>query len=302
MSAPTPHPPASAHIAVVNLTRASDRRERMEAEFASAGIAGAFFPAIDAREPENRVRLDQMPDRGPWGAVALHDKACTASHLALLEDFLGRDEDICLVLEDDVFLSPELSAWITDLSWWPAEADLVKLERWRDDKLLVVMGKSPAEHMGRKISRLYSRHSGTGGYMISRKGAEKVLAAARVDMPIDHLLFNVNISPTARGLNTYQVHPALLVQGNEPEAPAQNTRAQTAPAKPVESKLAKELRRGWHEVKVLPRLLALGLTGRATAQKITYAAHVAHTECHRSAGSAQPVGRSTPASSGTPTL
>ncbi len=260
------------HVAVVNLTRAAERRERMGPEFDRAGIAPVYFPAIDAREPDNRARLDQMPDHGPWGAVALHDKACTASHLALLRAFLERDESYCLVLEDDVFLSPEISEWLADLSWWPDDAEMVKLERWRDDKLLLVMDRKARTHLGRSIARLHSRHSGTAGYMVSRKGAEKIVETQVVNMPIDHLLFNINISPTARSLTTYQVFPALVVQGNDPEPAAGSTRAQTG--KPAENRHLKKLRRGWAEIKVVPELAARCLVGGAVARKVAFEARM----------------------------
>ncbi|WP_158966402.1 glycosyltransferase family 25 protein [Chachezhania sediminis] len=255
------------YAAVVSLVRAAERRALMARELAAAGVAADFFDACDGRAQENAAALAAMPDHGPWGAVAMHAKACTRSHLLLMEQFLARDEDYCLVLEDDAFLSPDLQLWLADMSWWPAGADIVKIERWRDDKLFVALGRDGRTHLGRTVAPLLSRHSGTAGYIVSRAGAAKIVAARRIDMPIDHLLFNVNISALARGLDRWQVSPALVVQGNEPPAAA----APAAPQQPLENKTLRELRRSWHEVKLLPKFLGLLATGRASFQKIAYA-------------------------------
>jgi len=265
---PSGQPPARVHAAVVSLARAADRRVLMQAEMSKAGIGASFFDAVDGRAPENAARLAAMADRGPWGVVEMHAKACTSSHLDLLAEFLETGAEYCLVLEDDAFLSPELADWIADMSWWPAEAEIVKIERWRDDKLYVALGANPKTHLGREIAPLLSRHSGTAGYIVSRAGAAKVVAAEPVNMPIDHLLFNVNISPLARSLNCWQIEPALVVQGNEPPHSGGS-----APVPPTvtESRIAKELRRGWHEAKVVPRLLALAATGKVKIRKISYA-------------------------------
>ncbi|MGV6850390.1 MAG: glycosyltransferase family 25 protein [Marinibacterium sp.] len=270
-STPAPGQSAEIHAAVVNLDRAAERRERMRIQLDGAGVVADFFSAFDAREPRNADRLAAQPDHGPWGAVAVHDKACTQSHLLLMQAFLASKATYCLVLEDDAFLSPELGAWLGDLSWWPLGAEMVKLERWRDDKLYLVMDRAAKTHLGRQVARLWSRHSGTAGYIISRSGAKKVVAVKGINMPIDHLLFNVNISPLARSLVTYQVHPALVVQGNDPTPASAGTRAQTG--KPAENKLIKDLRRGWHEIKVIPGLAARCLMGGATARQIAYQAH-----------------------------
>lgn len=285
---PESGPGAAVHVAVVNLARATDRRARMREQLAIAGITAAFPPAVDAREPDNAALLDAQPDYGPWGAVGQHDKACTQSHLALLRGFLDTGKPYCLCLEDDVFLSPELGDWLADMSWWPADADIVRLERWRDDKLLLIMDRTRQAHLGRAIARLHSRHSGGAGYIVTRAAAEKILAARPVNLVIDHLLFNVNVSPLARSLTIYQVVPALVVQGNEPEAPANSTRAQTT--KPPEARLAKKLSRGWHEAKVMPRLAGLWLGGRATAETITYEARTAPASSPHD-GATGPAGR-----------
>lgn len=255
-------------IRVVNLARAQDRRRIMQDQFDRLSLGGAIFQtAVDAARADQKDRIAALPDAGPWGPFRPHDKGCTLSHLDLLRAFLEGPASHCLVLEDDLHLSSDLPGWLADLGWWPRDADLVKIERWRDDRLFLVLGRPPRRHLGRSIGRLLSRHTGAGGYIVTREGAHKIIDHAPVDMPIDHLLFNMNVSPLARRLVIHQVWPALVQQGNEPpQAP------QTAPAVPQRSRTSRvqHLRRGLHEARILPRLLAQVLRRRATVARIDW--------------------------------
>ncbi len=259
---------ASVATAVVNLERSEDRRVLMRDQFAHSGVQAEFYPAFDARAPENQAELESVVDYGPWGAFYPHDKACTLSHIKALTKFLDGNEEYCLMMEDDAYLAQDLGDWVKDMSWWPGDADIVKLERWRDDRLLVLLGDKPATHLGRNIHRLHSRHCGTAGYIVSRQGAEKIVSYGLPNFPADHLLFNVNASALARDLTAYQVSPALVVQGNDPKS--------TSPQPPrlrhtlPENKNLRELRRGLYELKVLPKFLWLLATGKAHLTKVAW--------------------------------
>lgn len=253
-------------ISAVSLARAKDRRALMASEFAAAGLDAAFFDAVDARAEPSKIAA--FEDRGPWGELHAHDKACSQSHRDALAAFLESDDSYCLMLEDDVYLSSELKNWIADMSWWPQDADVVKVERWIDDKLVVVMGKDETTHLGRKIKPLVSRHSGTAGYLVSRKGAEKIMSYENREFPADHFLFNISISPLARSLRSYQVTPALTVQGNTPDSEATNP----VSTRPTQKKKdwRTSLARGWYEIKPIPRFLALLAIGRVELSKIAW--------------------------------
>ncbi|MEE9387280.1 MAG: glycosyltransferase family 25 protein [Paracoccaceae bacterium] len=240
---------ASVLVSVVNLSRATQRRKIMQEQLTKIDISARFWPAVDASEPKSHAELKEISVSGDWGNMGLHDRACTLSHLKLLEDFLVRDEAYCLILEDDVYLSAELQHWISDMSWWPENADIVKIERWRDDKLVLVLDKIETHHAGRRLAELHSRHSGGAGYFVSRAAARRIVSKKPVDMPIDHFLFNVNISPLARSLSVFQVFPALVVQGNEPKNEANSRQTLSSLS---ESNLPRELRRAFHELKLVP--------------------------------------------------
>ncbi|CUH63130.1 Lipooligosaccharide biosynthesis protein lex-1 [Thalassovita autumnalis] len=290
----TKHP--GVMVSVVSLTRATDRRALVAEQFAHANVDAQFFDATDGVvTPE---ALSAFDDFGPWGPMEMHAKACTHSHIQALRAFLSTDESYCLMLEDDVFLSEDLGAWLADMSWWPNDADVVKIERWLDDRLIVLLAPNGATHLGRCISRLRSRHSGTAGYLVSRTGAQKIVAHDNRNVPIDHNLFNGAVSPLARKLVTYQVSPALSVQGNLPP----QTKGDGGAAAPMHApkpspwmgKQRKALLHGWHEAKVLPKYLLLWALGRVQPSKIAWQDKASISSQNTTQGTAGPIGAAGP--------
>lgn len=253
---------------VISLKRADDRRALMRENGPITQLNWAFFDAIDAKDPSQAEALSNLVNVGPWGEFFPGDKACTLSHYAALEAFLRTDASYCLILEDDVFLSHEVATWLSDTSWWPQGADIVRFERWRAPDLRLVVSRKGTRHLGRDIRELYSRHSGTAGYVIRRDAAEKVLRHQRPNVPIDHLLFNKSISPVARQLKIFQVLPGLVQQGNEPPTSVQLQSKRKATG--IEPKWRRDARRGWYEVKLIPWYLWLVASRQAVAQSITF--------------------------------
>lgn len=259
---------ARIHIEMINLARATERRARMEAELARAGIAAAFHPAFDrSAHPRAEMLRHCRPD-GPWGLFHDSNMAITISHAQVWERFLASDASHALVMEDDIFIAPELGDWLGDLRWWPADADMVKLERWRARSLKVLLGPEAPPHRGRHLARLLSRHVGAAGYMLTRPAAEALLAAKPYNITIDNLLFNFNASPVARSLRVYQVQPALIEQGNEPEGVALQTATRHRPT--GTALLRQKLKRAYYELAYPLPTLAQAATGRAKLHRITF--------------------------------
>jgi len=253
---------------VINLASAQDRRDHMRAELSRAGVPGEFFPAFDYREHEAEEVHQYCLDDGPWGKFFQPHLACTISHSLAWDRFLASDADIALIMEDDIHISPETGKWLNDLSWWPEDADIVKIERQDDARLLVLLENKCTTYLGRKITRLLTRHTGAGGYLINRRTAQLLIASKPFNMPVDHILFNVSVSKIARALTLYQVTPALVMQGNEP--PNQSDYIRPPPPQSGAWKLRQELRRGLYELAIPLSSWAKLLTGRARLQDIPY--------------------------------
>lgn len=239
-----PHPRVCCKI--INLRRAPERRALMSRELTQAGLDAEFFEAVDFREAGEAALLAECTREGPWGWFHDQNMACTVSHARVWEAFLDGPADYCLVLEDDVFLSPELGRWIDDMSWWPKDADIVKVERWRGRRGVLLVSARHRPHLGRDLRRLYSRHPGSAGYILTRHAALMLLASRPFRVAIDQLLFNANVSPVARRLVRYQVLPALVQQGNDPPGSAPLNAHRPKP--PRSAHFRQRLRRGYYEL------------------------------------------------------
>lgn len=247
---------------IISLRRSMDRRVVMTEEMEKSGLVARFFDALDAAEIGRDGLTKRCKTAGRWGMLRQHDMACTLSHIDALKQFLAGAAPYCLMMEDDIFISSDLPTWLEDMSWWPADADVVKIDKSRKDNGWIVMGPVAVSHGGRDVRRLQSRHMGCAGYLVSRKGAEKIVSHQPLDMPIDHLIFNMNASPLSRKLVIYQVNPTLIKQGNE--RPVAKLLPYTE-AKEFREKgmkyIRREIRRGFYEVNRLHQQIGCLLFG-----------------------------------------
>ena len=258
--------------AVINVPSRSDRRDLIAAQAKTLGIDLPFFDAVTpATAPDGA--MERFTENGPLGRLGEGDKACTLSHLAAIDAFLASSADVALILEDDAQLATDLPAWLADLSWIPSDADLVKLEAFEQKGLVVLLGKPILERFGRHLSQLLSRHTGGAGYLITRSAAERVLATRNpLRVPIDHMLFNANVSALAADLKSYQVYPALVRQ-QKTKGGSDLRRPRNAVDEPGWAHVRREIVRGWYEIRCLPRQLGNAVFSGARLKTIVFADH-----------------------------
>ncbi len=134
---------------------------------------------------------------------------CFLSHRLTWETFNASQENYCLVIEDDVFLSPDLKLFLASDAWIPEDADIVRLETSTNRLRL---GKSTA-HNHREIAKVLSTSWCAGAYLIKKEYAKKLLALPPEKWnPVDSLMFEFEISEVARNTSIYQMNPALAEQ------------------------------------------------------------------------------------------
>lgn len=259
--------PQSVATWVVNLERSTQRRAAMREELARAGIQATFLPAVDARDVPADHFNDRFDDFGPWGIVPRQNKAICTSHRNIWAAFLDTDADLALVFEDDVYIAPEMGDWLSDLSWWPEDADLVRFEVWDSSDMVHVVSRDAGQHRGRRIARLHTRHPGAAAYLITRAHAERLLSVERIRLTTDGFIFNPYVSDAARAARIYQVDPGMAVQGNDPG----NEQTRRTAKKEVGRATIwrQEALRGWAELRNLPRHLVRLLTRRARLTRFT---------------------------------
>lgn len=248
---------------VLNLDRHPDRLARMAEQLDAQGMVWVRFPAVDGAGLSD-ADLDRLvAPSGPIPRMPRGARACTASHIAILRQFLAGGADYALILEDDAEIASELGESLEAILA-AGDFDILNLNRQTPrgrDKRLVVRRKASLRVGGFAVHDLVGIHYGTAGYVISRLAAQAVLERyARPDMPIDHILFNPNVSDLFGTLRIQQLFPALV----RPRADKASS-IQTVPVAGSD-RLANRLKRAKAELSIVPRLL-VGLAIRRYAVK-----------------------------------
>jgi len=204
---------SSLPIYVINLARRPDRLAAITKRLDSAGLAFERIDAVDAQSTPDEEIAPYFSSSSGFGRVAKGDRCCTLSHLRFFERLVDSSADYALVLEDDaVFDGVELRR-VLETNWLPPGVDLVKIEAYGATGRKIIVGPLQQCLPGLSVARLHSRHTGTGGYIISRALASWLLSQIKpLSVPIDHLLFNPQVSPVFEHIRPYQLLPTLIKQ------------------------------------------------------------------------------------------
>ena len=258
---------------VINLTRRPDRWDRMAEHLAARGLSRVIrVDACDAQTAAPEVLDQVIAPGGPLGALGKGDRACTVSHTLAWAEFLDSGDSHGLFLEDDVWLAADIARTLADPGWIPDGTRAIKLEKFGDgaSKLLLAptVGMTPT---GRALRPMLSRHVGGGAYILSRAGAEAALAErGHMRVPIDHALFNGNVSRLARRIKPLITVPAMATQ----RAWAYNSdiAKHGKAARPEGLALRwRKLKRGLFEINRAPSQAAALLSGRGTIEAVRFA-------------------------------
>lgn len=195
-------------IFVINLDRAPQRLERMASLFGELGLDFIRMPAVDGRELADRYGSGAR--KGMYYDLGSGEIGCFLSHIKCWDAAAKEEAKYNAIFEDDIHFGAGARELLADASWIPADADVVKLETTLV-RTLVDRG-SAARAGDRSVRRLRDTHPGTGAYIVSRKGARKLLELS-TDFadPVDQFMFNP-VSVAWNALTIYQVDPAICVQ------------------------------------------------------------------------------------------
>jgi glycosyl transferase, family 25 len=176
---------------IINMDNAVDRWTSVESRFRATGIPFERFPAVNGRkltlpipgfsEPLYRRRHGKRPNLGQLG--------CYLSHVHALKKFLSSDHEIGIIAEDDIALVDDLKLVLERAIRHVKSWDILRLSGFHDShpRHYVSLGDGLGENYSLAVN--FSRLSGTGAYMVTRKAAE-VLSKALIPMtvPIDHAI------------------------------------------------------------------------------------------------------------------
>ncbi|SHJ04162.1 glycosyl transferase, family 25 [Aureimonas altamirensis DSM 21988] len=215
-------------IYAINLNRSPERWQALAAAFSPLPYPLKRVPALDARLQPQAV-LDTrglsiaLPPAGLGYSTVrgreylLVQEACFASHIVALRCFLSGEHELALILEDDAVPGPRTAPVLEALCGLDTPFDVVRLEAIR------LSGSRPAVKMAslgaETLVRSLKPSSGSAAYVVTRRAAERLIAAAGRDlMPFDDYLAN----PSMHGCDVAYVSPLPIRQADAPSVIAES--------------------------------------------------------------------------------
>lgn len=166
---------------VINLARNPERKAAMECLLAASGLDVEFLTAVDG------AALDRAGLSGSDASTQLSngELGCYLSHVKAWQRVVQDNLSFALILEDDVDAREHLASVCGELERLPIEFDMIRLS-----SIMPVAGtevvKLSKEH---SLILPHKNPSGAHGYLISRRGAARLLDRFRVPrLPIDKML------------------------------------------------------------------------------------------------------------------
>ena len=240
---------------VINLKRRVDRLSKIEKNLKSVGIKFERFDATDALRETEDILNTNLELNGPLGLISKGDKACFQSHSKLWNIIALTETKPVLILEDDVQINNGALDVLKNIDWIPSDMNIIKCERFGNSRHKILVSPSLKKFGVFNLYYLWSKHSGTGAYIISPKGA-KILCnqKKKVNVSVDHYLFNPNNSNVFKKLKPLQLLPAICEQIDEVSDihPLRNSFSYLK-----FSDIFREIKRGYFEIKLIPYQLLL---------------------------------------------
>lgn len=195
-------------VFVINLKAALFRRERMSNLLRQRAINFTLIDAIDGFSLTNQ----NIQAMGLFSQLGLSrpEYGAMLSHIKVWRKMLTEDIKQCVILEDDVHLSPSFKKVIENIHF---PFDLTALFRLETDFNPVKHASLAVQSISNiDIHQLHSPHRGCAGYIINKTTAQYLLNNINLfQKPIDVELFDASMR-SFRGFNVYQCMPAVIVQ------------------------------------------------------------------------------------------
>ncbi|MEW9806495.1 glycosyltransferase family 25 protein [Mesorhizobium sp. ZMM04-5] len=192
---------------VINLDSSLDRLEWMKDAFEDLGLD---FVRVPASSPETFGDIDDcvlMPNGlgVEWTAGEI---GCFLSHRQCWKRAAVAEEDFTAIFEDDLHFAPGAKKLLRTAEWIPGGIELLRFETTLQKVMLSTTAKKVDEF---NIHELRSKHWGTGGYLISRSGAIKLISRSHeIRWPVDIFMFDpVRVK---NDLTSWQINPAICIQ------------------------------------------------------------------------------------------
>jgi glycosyl transferase family 25 len=195
------------NLFVINMARSLDRMALMARQLDTLDLPFTRIDAIDAQKLSEQEKTDfSAPSGRLW-----HDGqiGCFLSHQAAWRAAAISNNPFSLILEDDVHLADALPPFVSDTSWIPADAAIVRIE---DNGQWLRLGPM-RQALDRRVAQVLGKSVCASAYIMRKETAQWLLTVVAADYhAADLFLFDPHTSSIARALSVWQLSPALCIQ------------------------------------------------------------------------------------------
>jgi glycosyl transferase family 25 len=253
---------------IISLERSHERRAFMQCQLDDLGLPFRFFNAIDGSNMTTAKKIREVVGV----KLTPGEIGCALSHLAVIQEIAEGEHEYAAILEDDVFILPEVRNFLNEryLRSLPA-FDILQLDgnHLAKLRLTLIVG-----NIGRyQLCALTKCHHIMFAQIYTRETARRIAASiSNVTAPIDNMIFQ---DRRPFGLRVIEVRPSV-VRHNDEFASA------IGPRVPVEGffpKLVREMRRFCNWAADGAALSGHGVFGGFCAYACGVATGARHNKC-----------------------
>lgn len=204
-------------VYLINLDGSDDRLRNATEQLAAEGLAFERVAAFDGR----KISVDEFPGYDARAALRYLGRpmrggeiGCYLSHLDCARRFLETSDNVCIVLEDDLSLTPGFAESVEQILDWlsahPVDWDLINLGAVRQ-KIYTRLHGFDVERRSHVLTRAHYFPMLATGLIWSRAGAEAFVGRhTRIVTPVD-IHFRYWQTRAGRGLSV--IPPLLTASG-----------------------------------------------------------------------------------------
>jgi glycosyl transferase family 25 len=257
-------------ILLINLARATERRQKMEARFDELGLAFELLDATDGRALTTAERALADNERRRWitpHPLSDNEIGCCISHCRAMGRLVESGERMAAIVEDDATLAPDFPRVLAAIETLDTPFDVIDLHRTfkKGEMFLSCRPLLP----GFSLGRIGYAHINATAYVMSSAGARKFLA--RVP-PFVHMVDKEMHRPWANGLDVYGLERPVAFHTDEGRSyidesrlHGDTTRPRYADADSLQWKLARTLTRISESIRKRVSYAAYKRKGKAVA-------------------------------------
>ena len=197
-------------ITVISLARAVARRQAMTEILGALGMDFEFLDATDWKEltAQDRSMVDTVVrERQGQKPLSMSMIATVISHRRALAQLIARRDEMAVVLEDDVTISPEFGDVLSRVERSQVDFDVIFLHRGRSRNAFV-----PLKRIGPyRLGMVRFSDWGNQGYIITRRAAQRYFEYyPKIMYRSDHSLHAF----WENGLETFSLDPPVVHHEN----------------------------------------------------------------------------------------